>query len=311
MAVDPVTPLVAEPVGRAPCGEDAVEWDVEPEGEADDVLLEPAFLEDAQVLATLEAFASCTDEEAAFELPADPMSLEAAEQRRLSRGLASVHEAMCREQMSFREARLAMVLRAMEEMGADATGMPTDPKAFTLEKSPRLHGRAPPCHEGAVLSGYLQKRSRLLRVWRSRWTVLTERRLCTYKSPEDAGLPYSATEVVNLEEVVEVRRRGDLWVVVYLRPRALQKVHNVNHRGLVCLGTDSQARSVLGQSLAQRRSFVLRLDSPTSANRWFTELTNCSLKARRDVLSWDAAAAKVSQQGCVVAGARCDPSPSS
>jgi len=294
MVLPPPTPTVA-------CGgkdfdeEDAVSSDSDALGAVvGDLLEEHGDFEDAEALATFQVFAS-SYEDASFDFPTDPESLEAAEQIRLGRGLAEVQKAMRSEQLSFREARVAMVVRAMEEIGADATGMPTDPKAFTLESCPPRKPRRPlnpgATGETTILAGYLQKRSRLLRVWRPRWAVITSRHLCTYKSQEDALKPCLATEVLNLREITEVRRRGEDWVVVRVRP----SMHSGCISGGVGLSTDSQARAILGQAQANRRSFVLRFESPLQAERWHEQLNKWCLKAKRSTRRPDLRELKVPQ----------------
>lgn len=282
MVAYPAGPPV-ERTAKAFADGDSATWDSFALGALEeDRIEEQRDFEEAQALATFQVFAS-SHEDASFDLPTDPKSLGVQEQCRLGRGLNEIHKAMRREQLSFRDARLAMVARAMEAIGADATGMPKDPKAFTLERStprrscsPRRSLKTP--REETILADFLQKRSRLLRVWRPRWTVLSSRRLCTYKSQEDAARPHLATEVVNLEEIVEVRRRGQDWVVVHLRPSVRRGSIGGGHIGL---STDSQARAVLGQAEAQRRSFVLRLGGPEKAERWHAQLILHSQKAQR------------------------------
>ena len=62
-----------------------------------------------------------------------------------------------------------------------------------------------------VKEGYLQKKSRFLKSWRRRWTVLFGRNLlCTFKTPEKAQSVENATEVIHLDKYnCRVLEKGD------------------------------------------------------------------------------------------------------
>jgi len=70
------------------------------------------------------------------ERPFHGQSFELPDQldKRTTEGLAEVWELMQKEGLNFDEARLRLVLMRMEEIGVDSTGMPSDPRAFILDR---------------------------------------------------------------------------------------------------------------------------------------------------------------------------------
>ena len=82
-----------------------------------------------------------------FELPEDS-ELSQHDCRRLEEGSLEVRQLMREQGLSFDEARLQLVLKSMEQMGIDASGMPQDPKTVTFGSRPACTGGAERCGRG-------------------------------------------------------------------------------------------------------------------------------------------------------------------
>mmetsp|Transcript_125660 Transcript_125660/g.222656 ORF Transcript_125660/g.222656 Transcript_125660/m.222656 type:complete len:195 (+) Transcript_125660:127-711(+) len=92
---------------------------------------------------SLEGITSTT-----FDLPAD---VNSHDYRRVAAGMPEVCQIMGREHLDFDEARLQLLRSRMEQIGADPSGMPLDPKAFTFDQVPK-----PACRRAS--SGPVQSR---------------------------------------------------------------------------------------------------------------------------------------------------------